>query len=362
MIKPDFMRRALQLAERGLYTTSPNPRVGCVIVNAAGEIIGEGWTQPAGQNHAEIQALNDAAARGHSVAGATVYVTLEPCAHFGRTPPCCDALIRAGVGHVVSAMSDPNPLVAGQGLARIAAAGIGVTENLLADEALALNRGFVQRMTQGRPLLRLKIAASLDGRTALANGESQWITGEAARADGHHWRARSCAILTGIGTVLADDPLLNVRAVETPRQPTKVIVDSQLRMPPGAAILRTPGCLIATTVQDAKQHAPLLAAGAEILVLPAHEGRVDLQALVAALAKRNFNEVHVEAGAILNGALLSAGCADELLVYLAPTLLGPSARAMLDFPALPHLAEASRWQIEDQRLFGTDLRLMLRRA
>jgi diaminohydroxyphosphoribosylaminopyrimidine deaminase / 5-amino-6-(5-phosphoribosylamino)uracil reductase len=362
MIKPDFMRRALQLAERGLYTTSPNPRVGCVIVNVAHEIIGEGWTQPAGQNHAEIQALNDAAARGHSVAGATVYVTLEPCAHFGRTPPCCDALIRAGVGHVVSAMSDPNPLVAGQGLARIAAAGIGVTENVLADEALALNRGFVKRMTQGRPLLRLKIAASLDGRTALANGESQWITGEAARADGHHWRARSCAILTGIGTVLADDPQLTVRAVETPRQPPKVIVDSQLRIPLGAAILRTPGCLIATTVQDANLHAPLQAAGAEILVLPAREGRVDLQALVEVLGQRNFNEVHVEAGAILNGALLSAGCADELLVYLAPTLLGPSARAMLDFPALAHLADASRWQIEDQRLFGSDLRIMLRRA
>ncbi len=231
MLAPeDYMRRALELAERGLYTTSPNPRVGCVIVDEAGEIIGEGWTQPAGQNHAEIQALLDAAARGKSVAGATAYVTLEPCSHFGRTPPCCDTLIKAGLGRVVAAMQDPNPLVAGKGFERLGDAGIAVSSGLMASEASGLNEGFISRITRGRPFVRLKIAASLDGKTALANGISKWITGEAARADAHHWRARSCAVLTGIGTVLADDPLLNVRAVETSRQPLRIVLDSQLRI------------------------------------------------------------------------------------------------------------------------------------
>lgn len=362
MINPEFMHRALQLAEHGLYNTTPNPRVGCVIVSPEGNVIGEGWTQPAGHNHAEIQALNDAASRGHSVEGATVYVTLEPCAHYGRTPPCCDALIRARVGHVVSAMQDPNPLVAGQGLARIAAEGIRITKDVFADEALALNRGFVKRMTLGTPLLRLKIAASLDGRTAMASGESQWITGEAARADGHHWRARSCAVLTGIGTVLADDPQLNVRAVQTPRQPAKVIVDSQLRTPPDSAILREGRTLIATKLADPARHAALKAAGAEILVLPDRDGHVDLNSLMEALGKQGFNEVLVEAGAQLNGALLAAGCVDELLVYLAPKVLGSDARGMLDLPGLERLTDASQWVFDDVRKLGNDLRVLVRKT
>ncbi|GAA5159382.1 bifunctional diaminohydroxyphosphoribosylaminopyrimidine deaminase/5-amino-6-(5-phosphoribosylamino)uracil reductase RibD [Viridibacterium curvum] len=358
MINPEFMHRALQLAERGLYTTTPNPRVGCVIVSPEGKVIGEGFTQPAGQNHAEIQALEDAARRGHSVEGATVYVTLEPCAHYGRTPPCCDALIRARVGHVVSAMQDPNPLVAGQGLARIAAEGIHVTPNVLADEALALNRGFVKRMTLGTPLLRLKIAASLDGRTAMANGESQWITGDAARADGHHWRARSCAVLTGIGTVLADDPQLNVRAVQTPRQPARIVVDSQLRTPSTAAILRDGNTLIVTCIADPGRHAELLAKGAEILALPARDGHVAPDALMEALGQRGYNEVLVEAGSRLNGALLAAGCVDELLLYLAPKVLGSDARGMLDLPGLERLADASQWVFDDFRKVGDDLRVL----
>lgn len=361
MINPEFMRRALQLAEHGLYTTTPNPRVGCVIVGIDGHIIGEGFTQPAGHNHAEIQALQDAERRGHSVEGATVYVTLEPCAHYGRTPPCCDALIKAKVGHVVSAMQDPNPLVAGQGLARIAAEGVRITQGVLADEALALNRGFVKRMTRGTPLMRLKIAASLDGRTAMGSGESQWITGEAARADGHHWRARSCAVLTGVGTVLADDPQLNVRAVQTPRQPVRIVVDSRLRTPPAAAILRDGNTLIATCSQDFARRSALLASGAELLELPGKENRVDLDALVQDLGRRGFNEVLCEAGSILNGALLAAGHVDELLLYLAPKVLGSDARSMLELPGLERLADAPGWHFEDVRMIGSDLRILARR-
>ena len=230
------MKLALEWAAKGLYTTSPNPRIGCVIARD-GRVIGAGVTQPAGQDHAEIQAMKDAQARGHDVRGATAYVTLEPCNHHGRTPPCSDALVRAGLGRVVAAMEDPNPLVAGQGLAKLAAAGIEVSSGLLAQQAYELNIGFFSRMTRGLPWVRMKTAASLDGMTALHNGQSQWITGPEARADGHAWRARACAILTGIGTVKADDPQLNVRAVDTPRQPRRIVVDSRLDISPSARVL-----------------------------------------------------------------------------------------------------------------------------
>jgi diaminohydroxyphosphoribosylaminopyrimidine deaminase/5-amino-6-(5-phosphoribosylamino)uracil reductase len=361
MLAPeDYMRRALALAERGLYTTSPNPRVGCVIVDEAGEIIGEGWTQPAGQNHAEIQALLDAAARGKSVVGATIYVTLEPCSHFGRTPPCCDAIIKAGIGRVVAAMQDPNPLVAGKGFERLGDAGIAVSSGLMASEASALNEGFISRITRGRPFVRLKIAASLDGKTALANGISKWITGEAARTDAHHWRARSCAVLTGIGTVLADDPLLNVRAVETPRQPLRIVLDSQLRMPTEAQILQGGNVLIVTANDDGKRHEALKAAGAEILHLPASDGRVDIAALLPLLGLRGINELLVEAGAGLNAAFMQSGYIDEYLIYVAPKLLGDPARGLAMLPAFTSLDQSIALHFHAIDKVGEDLRILAR--
>ena len=359
-----FMARALSLAQRGLYTTTPNPRVGCVIVRD-GEIIGEGWHEKAGGPHAEIAALTQKVGAGGTVAssnakGATAYVTLEPCNHFGRTPPCVDALIAAGVARVVAAMPDPNPLVAGQGLARLAAAGIATECGLLEAEAHELNIGFVSRMMRGRPWLRLKIAASLDGRTALANGVSQWITSPEARRDGHLWRARSCAVLTGIGTVKDDNPRLTVRGIDTPRQPLKVIVDSRLETPPQAAVLQAGQVLIACAVADAARHAALTAAGAEIVVLPNAQDKVDLIALLMELGRRGINEVLAEAGARLNGALLQENCVDELLLYQAPILLGDKARGMFDLGELSDLAAARRLDIVERRAINADFLLRAR--
>src|SRR5512135_2431955 len=297
-IDSQWMARALCLAERGLYTTAPNPRVGCVLVKD-GKIIGEGWHERAGEPHAEVHALR---AAGGAARGATAYVTLEPCSHHGRTPPCADALIAAGVSRVVSAMQDPNPLVAGQGLQKLSDAGIEVECGLMEAAARELNIGFVSRMTRGMPWVRSKIAASLDGRTALANGTSKWITGEAARRDVQHWRARSCAILTGIGTVLADDPQLNVRSMESARQPLRAVVDNGLRIPPAARLLQQPGAVIYTATQDAQKIAALEKSGARVAVLADAGGQVDLSAVLRDLAERGCNEVLVEAGSKLNGA------------------------------------------------------------
>ena len=323
------MHHALRLAEGALYRTSPNPRVGCVIVNH-GHVLGEGATEAAGLRHAEIVALDDARDRGHAVRGATVYVTLEPCAHFGRTPPCADALVAAGVARVVAAVRDPNPKVDGGGLARLAAAGIRTECGLLENAARELNLGFFSRFERGRPWVRLKAAASLDGITALPNGQSQWITGPAARADGHHWRARACAVLTGIGTVRDDDPQLTVRHVATPRQPVRVVVDSRLELPPTARLLQVEPHKVwvahALPPEQAEPRARVLRElGAQIIAMPvdaAKPGKTDLHALLRELAARDIGELHVEAGARLNASLLNAGLVDELLLYLAPRLLG----------------------------------------
>lgn len=362
MIHPfdeQHMAQALALAEHGLFTTMPNPRVGCVIVAPDGKrVIGEGWTQPAGHNHAEIEALNDAAQRGRDVRGATVYVTLEPCSHFGRTPPCCDALIRAGVARVVVATGDPNPKVAGAGVARLRAAGIQVDVGVRAAEARAINEGFMSRMERGRPWLRIKSAASLDGRTALANGQSQWITSEEARADAQQWRARSCAILTGIGTVLADNPRLTVRGLKIIRQPLRVIVDSQLRTPLDAAVLDQGRALIATAQTEPARFRPYEDKGVTVLSLPTATGEVDLPALMHALGQRDINEVMTEAGAQLNGALIASGCADALLLYLAPCLLGDAARGMFALPELASLDQRYRLRVQSLRPIGDDLRVL----
>ncbi|KAF7598529.1 MAG: riboflavin biosynthesis protein RibD [Candidatus Dactylopiibacterium carminicum] len=353
------MARALALAAHGLYTTTPNPRVGCVIVRDDGCIVGEGWHVKAGEPHAEVHALRMA---GEAARGATAYVTLEPCSHFGRMPPCCEALVAAGVRRVVAAMQDPNPLVAGRGLARLREAGINVSSGVLEAEALRLNEGFISRMTRGRPWLRIKAAASLDGRTALANGESQWITGEAARADAHHWRARSCVILTGIGTVLTDRPRLTVRGIDTPRQPLRVIVDSQLRTPLDAAVLADGNALIATALTDTAGFAPYEARGVAVLSLPGEAGQVDLPALMQAMGARGINEVLTEAGARLNGALIASGCADALLLYLAPSLLGSAARGLFDLGLLESLTQRHALRVDSVDTVGTDLRLQARFA
>ena len=346
------MARALQLAARGLYTTMPNPRVGCVIVKD-GHIVGEGWHQRAGTPHAEIHAL---AAAGDAARGATAYVTLEPCSHHGKTPPCAEALIRAGVARVVSSMRDPNPLVAGGGIDMLTLAGVRAEVGLMEHEARALNPGFISRMTKQRPWVRLKTASTLDGKTALANGASQWITGEAARADVQHLRARACAILTGSGTVLADDPRMNVRELDIGRQPLRVIVDSALRVPPDAAVLPA---LIACHHADLAARAALEQAGAEVIELPGPDGRVDLAALLTLLAQRSINELHVEAGAALNGALLAAGLVDEWIAYMAPMAVGDDARGLFMQPTLTALANAARFKLTDVRQLGGDLRLTL---
>lgn len=347
------MARALRLAEKGLYSASPNPRVGCVIVRN-GEVIGEGWHERAGEAHAEIHALQAAGARAK---GATTYVTLEPCSHHGRTPPCTAALIAAGVRRVVVAMQDPNPLVAGNGLKLLQQAGIAVETGLLEPQARELNTGFVSRMTRGRPWLRLKIAASLDGRTALSNRQSRWITGEPARRDAHRLRARSCAVLTGIGTVLADDPRLDVRAVDTPRQPLRVVLDSALQTPPGAKMLAGGCVLIITGNDDPAKMARLRDAGAEIQLLPLVRNRIDLAQMAAELGRRALNEVTVEAGATLNGALLQAGLADELVMYAAPVLLGDAARGMFALPELVSMSERHALKLTDVTAIGQDLRI-----
>lgn len=354
----NFMARALLLARRGLYSTTPNPRVGCVIVKD-GAVVGEGWHQRAGEAHAEIHALN---AAGEAARGASVYVSLEPCSHHGRTPPCAEALIRAGVGRVVAALQDPNPQVAGRGLAKLSSAGILAECSLLEAEARELNVGFVSRMSRGRPWVRLKLASSLDGKTALRNGASQWITGAEARQDGHRWRARACAILSGIGTVRSDDPQLNVRGVATSRQPLKVVVDSRLELSPGARVLMGGNLLLASAMENESRAGMLRQRGAEVVCLPGEQGRVDLLALLNDLGRRGINEVHVEAGAGLNGALLRAGLVDELLLYMAPCVIGDRARGLFDMPELETLEEKHRLTISDVRLVGSDLRVIARLA
>jgi diaminohydroxyphosphoribosylaminopyrimidine deaminase/5-amino-6-(5-phosphoribosylamino)uracil reductase len=354
----DGMALALEWAAKGMNITAPNPRIGCVIVRG-GEVIGAGHTQPAGQAHAEIQALRDAEARGNDVRGATAYVTLEPCNHHGRTPPCSDALVRAGLGRVVAAMEDPNPLVAGEGLAKLAAAGIEVASGVLADAAYEMNIGFFSRMRRGLPWVRLKTAASLDGMTALHSGESQWITGPEARADGHAWRARACAILTGIGTVKADDPRLNVRGVETTRQPRRVIVDSKLEIALDARVLEGAPSWIVAAVAHPEKHAALRAAGHEVMVIPNAAGKVDLAELMRELGRREINEVHVEAGSKLNGSLIREGCVDELLVYLAPSLIG-QAQGMFALGPLASLDQQQRLKFREVKQVGEDLRILAR--
>lgn len=351
-----FMSQALQLAERGLYTTMPNPRVGCVIVQD-GVVIGSGWTQPAGQDHAEIQALKSCTADPR---GATAYVTLEPCSHFGRTPPCADALVKAGLARVVAAMQDPNPQVAGRGLQRLQAHGIDTASGLMEAEAHKLNPGFISRMTRQRPWVTLKIAASLDGRTALSNGVSQWITGPAARSDVQRQRARSCAILTGIGTVLADDPQMTLRELDTGRQPLRVVVDSQLRISPQARILQGGNTLVACLAGQEAKADRLVGTGVTLLPLPGNDGRVCLASLLRALAAREINEVLVEAGATLNGALLQAGLADEILLYYAPTLLGDTARGMFALPELTQMTQRLDLDIQSLDRVGQDIRLRAR--
>lgn len=356
-----WMRRALALAQTVMYTTAPNPRVGCVIVRD-GRVLGEGATQPPGGPHAEVGALRDAQARGESVAGATVYVTLEPCSHFGRTPPCVDALLAARPARVVVALGDPNPLVNGRGLARLREAGIAVTTGVCRDEALAINAGFMSRMSRGLPWTWLKMATSLDGRSALHNGVSQWITGPEARADGHHWRARSCVVLTGIGTVLKDDPQLTVRSVATPRQPRRAVVDGRFELPEDARLIDGGEVIVFTARADAAKAARLAARNVRVVELPGQEpDRVDLPAMMRWFAAEQFNEVHVEAGAGLSGALVAAGCIDELLVYLAPMLLGDAA-GLVKLPLLERLEAAPRYEFIDAERVGADLRVRARVA
>lgn len=354
----DGIRLVLNLAARGMFITSPNPRVGCIIVRD-GEVIGEGFTQPAGQAHAEVQALRDAAARGNDVRGATAYVTLEPCSHYGRTPPCADALVAAGLARVVAAIGDPNPQVAGQGMAKLQAAGIETTCGVLEDDAREMNIGFFSRMQRGRPWVRMKAAASLDGKTALHNGQSQWITSAEARQDGHWWRARACAILTGSGTVNQDDPQMTVRGIDTPRQPRRIVVDSKLHISPDARILEGGGTWIVTAHPNPEKEALLRKRGAEIIMLPNTQGKVDLPALMQELGRRQINELHVEAGSRLNGALIAEGCVDELLLYLAPSLLG-DALDMFDLPRLESLEGRRDLAFHEVRQIGADLRILAR--
>ncbi len=348
-----FMARALRLARRGMYTTTPNPRVGCVIVGN-GRVVAEGWHEKAGSAHAEAAALGHA---GDAARNATVYVSLEPCSHQGRTPPCADALIRAGVGRVVVAMHDPNPMVSGAGIQRLRDAGIPVECGVLEAQARELNVGYVSRMTRGKPWMRVKIASGLDGKTALENGASQWITSAPARRDAHRWRARSCAIMTGIGTLTEDDPRLTVREVQTPRQPLRIVVDSRLRVVPGSKIFAGGSVLIATASSDEAKIARLTALGAEVLVLPDQHGKVDLQRLVAELASRGINEVLVEAGINLHTALLRAGAVDELLLYYAPKLLGARGRGMFDLGGLTNMDEVPELDVTELRQIGPDIRL-----
>jgi len=365
-----WMQAALDQARLALPVSSPNPPVGCVIVRD-GALLGQGHTQAVGGPHAEVMALRDAQARGASVRGATAYVTLEPCSHHGRTPPCADALIREGLARVVVALHDPNPLVAGQGTARLRAAGVELLEwpahDPLALEAREIKIGFLSRMVRQRPWVRLKVAASLDGRTALDNGASQWITGPAAREDGQHWRARASAVLTGIGTVLDDDPRLDVRSLPTPRQPLRIVLDSHWRTPPTAAMLATEGGVLVVGLPspDAAAQARqdvLLAAGAQVLVAPPGPAeRVDVAWLLPELARRGVNELHVEAGASLNGHLIEGDWVDEIVVYLAPKLLGPG-RALAALSPLAELGGCWQGEVRELSQVGPDVRLIVRPA
>ena len=359
-----FISQALGLATQALFLSNPNPRVGCVITSRTGEIVGKGSTQRAGGPHAEIMALRDAQARGHDLQGATAYVTLEPCSHHGRTGPCCDALIAAGIAKVVASLADPNPLVAGQGFARLRAAGVEVLVGDGAQESFELNIGFFSRMVRKTPWVRMKMAASLDGTTALPNGESQWITSSAARADGHAWRARACAVLTGIGTVLEDNPRLDVRDVATPRQPHVVVVDSQLQTPPDARLLIAGrACYIYcaapndTAFQARKQ--ALESQGAVVVELPNAHNKVDLSAMLADLASRGVNELHVEAGSKLNGSFIREGLVDEMLVYLAPCMLGEGL-AMAHFGPLTQLDQGLSMDFKSVEKIGPDVRILAR--
>jgi diaminohydroxyphosphoribosylaminopyrimidine deaminase / 5-amino-6-(5-phosphoribosylamino)uracil reductase len=357
------MSRALELASKGLFSATPNPRVGCVLVKD-GSVVGEGWHRKAGEPHAEALALAQA---GERARGATAYVTLEPCAHFGRTPPCANALVDARVARVIAAMEDPNPLVSGQGFALLRAAGIDVRCGLLKEEALALNIGFVSRMSRGRPWVRMKIAASLDGITALANGTSQWITGEAARHDGHFWRARACAILTGIGTVKEDNPTMNVRGWETARQPLRVIVDSRLEINSAAQVLQQgPGLGESLVLASANHGEPSAKQLEQARGLPVawvesdSQGKTDLQAVMRYLGQKNINELHVEAGYKLNGSLIKAGLVDELLIYYAPKLLG-SGMGFAAIGSLESLDLAIPFFVVEMQQVGEDLRVILRK-
>ncbi len=360
------MRGALESAHRALDLSSPNPAVGCVLIDQAGNLLGQGHTQQAGGPHAEVMALRDAAAQGHSVVGCTAYVTLEPCSHHGRTGPCCDALIAAGIKKAVISIQDPNPLVSGQGIARLRVAGIDVEVGPGAAESRELNLGFFSRMVRKTPWVRMKVAASLDGQTALTNGQSQWITGEAARADGHAWRARSSAVLTGIGTVLADNPRLDVRLVETTRQPHVVIIDSRLETPLNAHILGASRArfIYAAARNDAKK-AALEALGVTVIYMPGVDlagqltGKVDLAAMLRDLAQREVNDLHIEAGHKLNGSFIRAGLVDEMLVYLAPKLLG-IGQGMASFGPLQSLTVAVDLQFLPSEILGNDLRLRAR--
>ena len=362
-----FMSQALAEAQKALYLSNPNPRVGCVIVKD-GQVIGRGYTQRVGGSHAEVQALADAKINGFETEGSTVYVTLEPCNHTGRTPPCVDALIAAKPAMVIAAMSDPNPLVAGKGLERLKAAGMDVRCGLLGAEAEALNLGFISRMTRGLPWVRLKIAATLDGKTALPDGQSQWITGPAARADGHHWRAQACAILTGVGTVKEDDPTLNVRDVKTERQPWKIIVDSKLETPLNANVLKNLDqsrvILVCASLDSEASQEKAKAfenIGVQVIAMANTHGKVDLPKLFAFLAQEHhMNEIHVEAGFKLNGSLLREDCVDELLLYYAPFFMGEGI-GMVNISPLTALAERVDWQFIDQSMFGPDLRVRLQK-
>lgn len=353
-----FMRHALEQAERCSIQTSPNPRVGCVIVKD-GRIIGEGFTQPAGGNHAEIEALDNAASMNEDVQGATVYVTLEPCAHHGRTPPCVEALVRARVGRVVAAMQDPNPQVAGKGFRRLQEAGIEVLGGVLEEQAHEMNLGFLSRIEKGRPWIRVKIAASLDGKTALPNGESQWITSEAARLDGHRWRMKADAVMTGIGTVLTDDPQLTVRLPEVVRQPVRIVVDSHLKTPLDAKVLAQGTVWLFAANASPLRIEALKEKGAEVFAAINDTGRVDLEGMMRVLCEREINEVHVEAGATLSGALMEAGLVDELLLYMAPCCLG-RGRDMLGIRALPSLDDRIALDIREVTQIGGDLRIVAR--
>lgn len=356
-----FMNKALEQAAQALFLSSPNPRVGCVIVDASGRIIGQGFTQQAGGPHAEVMALRDAASKGNDVRGATAYVTLEPCSHHGRTGPCCDALIAAGIGKVVGALTDPNPQVAGRGFERLRAAGVEVEIGPGGAESRELNIGFFSRMIRSMPWVRMKAASSLDGVTALHNGQSQWITSAAARADGHAWRARACTILTGIGTVLEDNPRLNVRDVDTPRQPRIAVVDSKLDIPLDAHVLKAPnGCLIYTFSTNQSKIEQLQALGATVIDMPNAAGKVDLAAMLRDLAQRGTNELHVEAGFKLNGSLIREGLVDELLFYQAPKLLGTGAMGIANFGPLDSLDQGLPLVFHDVARLGPDLRIVAR--